>query len=80
LQARGAARAGCEAEPAASTKQAALQAIAAANTVERVKTLSKAIDERVVAGTLGDNDWGELQSAIDARLAALTAGGGNDGE
>jgi hypothetical protein len=80
LQARGAARAGCEAEPAASTKQAALQAIAAANTVERVKTLSKAIDERRNAGTLDDNEWGELQSAIDARLAALTAGGGNDGE
>lgn len=71
LPTSGAARADSGDQPAASTKQAALEAIATAPTVARVRKLSSAIDERVKNGQIDDNDWGDLQDAIDARLAEL---------
>lgn len=80
LPASGAAREVTGDQPAASTKQAALEAIAMASTVARVRTLSKAIDERVKNGTLDDNDWGDLQDAIDKRLADLGGKEATDGE
>lgn len=59
--------------PAGATKAAATEQIIAATSVKRVKELAAACDQRLLEGRLTDNEWGELQDVIDARLKALTA-------
>ena len=61
-------------QPAASSpkKGVAAAAIAEAGTVSRVKALAKRVEEMRAAGELSDEDWGDLQSGIDARLVELT--------
>ncbi len=53
-------------------KGVAAAAIAEAGTVSRVKALAKRVEEMRAAGELSDDDWGDLQSGIDARLVELT--------
>ena len=53
-------------------KGVAAAAIAEAGTVSRVKALAKRVEEMRAAGELSDEDWGDLQSGIDARLVELT--------
>jgi hypothetical protein len=36
--------------------------------------------ERVKNGTLDDNDWGDLQDAIDKRLSEIAGEGVDDGK
>ena len=53
-------------------KGVAAAAIAEAGTVSRVKALAKRVEEMRASGELSDDDWGDLQSGIDARLVELT--------
>jgi hypothetical protein len=51
----------------------ALQQLASATKVDRVKAIEKRINERVADGSLSTDEWSQLIYAIDARYKELTA-------